>query len=635
MNRSSFSLSRIFILTSLLLPLLLHPAAAEEFQAKSATLGPPAELPPTLEALPPPDPAAELDRRMGELRDHHLAGPLEELPADVLAAAPPPTAPATDVAAANISLLKNRALTDAETSNVTSQVGEPSVAARGPEVLITGNWYASFSSDDGGSFSYLNPATTFPEPPGQPFCCDQVAIYDPAHDLMVWYLQYVQDGSGNTGRLAVAAGADIAAQRWRYYDFTPRNVGNWTNEWFDYPDLAVGADFLYVTTNVFSTPPYRFRRALILRVPLDELAAYQSLNYDYYDTNQAFSFRPTHGATDVMYFGSHVTTNTLRVFTWPESSPTISSDDVVVEVWSNATRVAPGPDGRDWLGRADPRITAAWRTGDTIGFGWTAAQDDNFPFPHVRVAVLDRTSKAVVAQPHLWSGSFAYAYPAAAPNSAGVVGISVAYGGGSQLHPSHAVGALDAASVSWNLVATANGTHGPSRNVWGDYLAARPHGKDPTSWAATGFTQQGGPAAGDIQVRYVHFRTSDGGPQVRVTLVNEEPDRVLRDGDTLRVRATVTRDGTPLAGETVSFSSSDPSLATVQGSATTDAGGEATAQVTGRTSTTRRTVTITAEAQGATANAPVRVPDLSLVGFLVLIAALALLAALSRRARSS
>ncbi len=616
----------------LLLPLVPQLAAADQFQAKSATIGAPTQLPHAFMLLPPPDPQAERDRRMEKLRDHHLAVPLAVAPAGLLEEAPPPAVAATDVGAPNITLVTNRALTDPETANVTSQVGEPSVAARGQEVLMTGNWYASFSSDGGATFSYVNPATTFPEPTGQPFCCDQVAIYDPDHDLMVWYLQYVQDGSGNTGRLAVAQGADIAAQQWRYYDFTPQNVGNWGNEWFDYPELAVGDGFLYVTTNVFSTPPFNFTRALILRLPLDKLAAYQGFTYNYFDTNQNGSLRPTHGATDTMYFGSHVATNMLRVFTWPESSTTITSDDVAVQVWSNATRVAPGPDGRDWLGRVDPRITAAWRSGDNIGFGWTVAQDTNFSFPHVRVALLNRNTKAVVAEPHLWSADFAFAYPAAAPNSNGVVGVSVAYGGGSQLHPSHAVGVFDESSMTWNLVATANGTHGPSRNVWGDYLAARPHPPDPTSWVATGFTQQGGPFAGDIEVRYVHFRM-DGG--VRVTLVNEDPNKVLHDGDTLTVRATVTSNGIPLANEPVSFTSSDANQASVQGSATTESNGEATATVTGHTNWKPHTVMITAEAQGSTDDAPVKVPDLSLVGFLVLMAALMLLAALFRKIHSA
>jgi hypothetical protein len=449
--------------------------------------------------------------RESRLADHHRQGPLQELAPAALEAAPAPQAnataviPLTPLAVAPIVLVTNRALTDAETDNGTSEVGEPSLAARGAELIQTGNWYASFSIDGGTTFSYVNPETTFPAIPNQPFCCDQVAIYDPAHDLMVWYLQYVRDNNSNTGRLAVAQGNDIATQQWRFYDFTPQAIGH-SGEWFDYPEMAVGQQFLYLTTNMFTTVSPSFTRAVVLRLPLDKLATYQGFNYNYFESSVDFSLHPTLGATDTMYLANHVSTNRIRVFTWPESGTTITADEVNVDIWSNAQRVAPGPDGRDWLGRADQRMTAGWMSGDEIGFAWTAAQDGNFPFPHVRVAVLNKNTKAIVAQPHIWNPDFAFAYPDAAPNQDGVVGISLFYGGGAQLHPSHAVGVLQPGNAGWDLMATANGTHGPAANRWGDYVAVRPHGADSTSWVAAGYTQQGGPLRTDVEPRYVHFR---------------------------------------------------------------------------------------------------------------------------------
>lgn len=621
--------------TALLLPILIGlvsgPSPAEEFQSRSASAPAPQTITASADVrgLAPPNPQAERDRREAELSDHHRPGPLLA-PAPAAALAAPRAAVAeTALADAGITLVQNRALTDAETNDVTSTVGEPSVGTRGSEVLFTGNWYAAFSGNGGTTFNFVNPSTTFPSTPHGDFCCDQAVVYVKSHDLMVWFLQYLNDSRGNVARVAVAQGADIAAQQWRFYDFTPQSVGNWANEWFDFPEVAASGQFLYVTSNVFTTNTEQFARAVILRLSLAELSAYQPLNYQFFDTTQNGSLRPTQGAGDTMYFASHVGLALLRVFTWPEASNTVTTDDVGVQAWGNATRVAPGPDGRDWLGRADHRVTAAWRSGDEIGFAWTASQDGNFPFPHVRVAIMDRNTKAVTRQPHLWSSSHAYAYPAAAPNSEGVVGLSVAFGGGAELFPSHAVGILDDAG-SWRLLATAKGTHGPSRNVWGDYFRVGQHGGEPDSWVATGFTLQGGSGNRNIEPRYVHFRS--GGDGVAVTLENLSPGDRLGNGDTTTVRATVTVGGVPAAGKTVQFASADTDLATVEpATATTDAAGQAEATVTGRTSRSS-TTQVSATVDGTVASVPVEVPDLSAAGLLVLVAMLAALALRRRTA---
>ena len=56
---------------------------------------------------------------------------------------------------------------------------------------------------------------------------------------------------------------------------------------------------------------------------------------------------------------------------------------------------APGPDGAEWLGRTDPRITGGWLAGNRAGFMWTAAADARRPFPYVRVAVVDTATHAL------------------------------------------------------------------------------------------------------------------------------------------------------------------------------------------------------------------------------------------------
>ena len=317
---------------------------------------------------------------------------------------------------------QNRPLSDGETNNGTSTVCEPSLGVRGQEILYTGNWFASFSKNGGASFTFRNPSTAFPQIPGRPFCCDQVAHYVKSHDLMVWYLQYSNDATGNTVRIAVASGDDIRNEAWRYYDFTPQEVGGWSGEWFDYPDISHSNQFLFLTTNCFSSTD-QFRRSVMLRLPLDELRSYSALNYRYLDRTDVGSLRPTQNAGDTMYVGAHRSTGRIRVYRWADNDTSVQNKEFDVQPWVRGGARAPGPDGRDWLGFSDGRITAAWSQGRTQGFGWTSAQGGTYTMPNARMAVIDWDAGTVPQQPHIWNNQIAFAYPAVDVNSTGQVGV--------------------------------------------------------------------------------------------------------------------------------------------------------------------------------------------------------------------
>jgi hypothetical protein len=105
-----------------------------------------------------------------------------------------------------------------------STVAEPSVAVAGEKILITFNWGAVWSTDKGKTFQQLDPYALFDQPQsvvGKGFCCDQLALYDKTHDLVVWLLQGSDAGAGNTIRLLFAKGADLTpgqSLQWHVYE---------------------------------------------------------------------------------------------------------------------------------------------------------------------------------------------------------------------------------------------------------------------------------------------------------------------------------------------------------------------------------------------------------------------------------
>jgi hypothetical protein len=415
----------------------------------------------------------------------------------------------------DLDLFWNIGLSDAATGGQTSTVGEPSLANNGRQILLTGNWYASRSLDNGASWDVLSPFSLFPPADGG-FCCDQTAIYDPTRDLTFWLLQYCQQDGTNTLRLAMKQGATLGNSDWIWWDFRPEEVNaGWRGEWFDYNHAALSNNFLYVSSNVYGFEDEDWRRCVVFRLPLDDLAASSDFEYDYFQTTDNGSLRCTLGAREVMYLGSHNTDSELRVFSWREGEATVERVDVSVSPWREDTYSAPGPDGNDWLSRCDGRITGAWVTRGVIGFLWSANSiEGSRPFPYIRAVRLLERSKRLVDEPDLWSPRHAYAYPDACPNDLGQVAITLFKGGG-QRHPGHVVGLWDDRSRLWVLQGTRNGTHGPGDGKWGDYLTCRRHSPDGLTWLAAGYTLQGGSTLEEIEPRVVHFGRREHGHAVR------------------------------------------------------------------------------------------------------------------------
>jgi hypothetical protein len=401
-----------------------------------------------------------------------------------------------------VALVKNIGLTTTTTAGFTSSIDEPTAAANQNQLMMTGNWFAATSTNGGGAWAHVDPFTIFPASAGG-FCCDQIVLYNPRHQIWVWLLQYIAvSGGNNLFRLAVSRTASFG--NWYYWDFNPQNLNPaWTTMWFDYPDMAFTDNNLFVTFNGFSGQAWQ--RAFVFRFPLATLAAGTGLGYNWWSTTGNGSLRLCHGAGATMHFGSHNSTSQIRVFDWPDASTNLTWQDVNVRAWSGGPYTSgPAAGGQNWLGRVDPRITGAWVGGGQIGFMWTASADAGHPFAYIRVCRINEVTKALVDEPDIWGNRGVWAYPAAAPNSAGQVGFSAFYGGSTNHHPAHAVGVRDA--TAWSTVLTASSTNDPATAAWGDYLSCVAHFNTTTHWVASGYTLQGGTARTNVEPRYVEFQ---------------------------------------------------------------------------------------------------------------------------------
>lgn len=431
--------------------------------------------------------------------------------AQTVAAAPsvPPTSvaplPTPSGSPNDFNLFRNTSLASTLPAGVASTINEPSVSNNGPVVLYTGNTYAAVSSDGGSTYSYVDPAT-FPVPPGMVCCVDQSSLYAANQDITIWAIMYLPDSSNNNIiRLAVANGqSGVLNNVYNTYDISAQAIGFPAGDSLDYPQIATGAANLYLTANVVQATG-DILQAAILRFPLSALAAGGPVTPDYFtdpdSANTGFG-PPVSGASTTMYWGAHINSTVLRLYTWSEGAPptSILTTDIAHSsytemgtgnVWGNC----PAPDGTAWCSRPTSRIRAAWVANGIVGFMWMAMQDASFPFPYVFVLEISQASGTNVGEPLIFNPNYAIMFPAIAVNQRGGLGLSLQFGGGSY-YPSSAIGISDDVTPGlpqWTLYEATRGTAGA--DDWGDYLTVHPAGNNGTvgnSWVATGYTLQSG-----------------------------------------------------------------------------------------------------------------------------------------------
>jgi hypothetical protein len=385
-------------------------------------------------------------------------------------------------------------------------IDEPAVANRGGVAFFTGNFYAARSINGGSSWTYINPFQDMPD-----FLGDQDVVYDPSNQIFAWIRMsnVTQDGT-NIYRLGISHDA----LNWFFYDLIPSSFNSTWSAW-DYPQVALSSHYLYITSDIYGPPASSctpspsvdctFKGTLIARADLTRLAAGVATPFRFFaDTSGLLHvFTPVQGATNTMYWATHLSNNEMRIYSWVENSFVINSFDRRVPAWTdlvnNDVMSCPGPDRNNWCARSDSRITSGWIKDGTVGFLWNVIGGNGFRYPYIDAATFNLNAMVYVGRPYLWSQSHAWMYGDVSPNQQGL-GLAAFYGGG-RYYPSLAAAAEQTTNgnpSSWRMQNIMSGSDGPAPNPetgesgWGDFVRVKPYSGIGPLWIASGYTLQGG-----------------------------------------------------------------------------------------------------------------------------------------------
>ncbi len=415
---------------------------------------------------------------------------------------------------------------------------DPSGASAGNVIVTTVNSNMVFSTNGGSTWTTINPTTLFPNSVDGGFCCDQLVHYSPVIDRFIWVLQYWRSGAnqGTAGagegryRVAVASPDAIrncAGQCWTYWDLTAGGVFGLRSQWFDYPDLALGARNAYLTADINLTtygptgapvPGFNNQGVIVIRMPLEELRTGSTLHMRFFTRNPPLVLiRATQNTGSRAFFAHHNSTSQVRVIRWDESSTTYYWNDINVASWNSGLTAANTPDGVNFLAFGFPGngILGATRVRarGELWYAWNSAGDpanrpggQRYPNTYIEVVRINDQSMGVINQYAVWNRDHAFAYPALITNADSDVGMSFVWGGGT-FYANHGV-ALLANTAPADAVATAfSNVGGPAR--WGDYLSLRRHGAErslsPRLFSTLGYVNRSTTTGSTVEPHFVIF----------------------------------------------------------------------------------------------------------------------------------
>ena len=154
---------------------------------------------------------------------------------------------------------------------------EPNEASDGNVVVYTTNTYVGFSVNGGASFKSFTPGSLYSDDPDGGPCCDQIVQYSPRINRFIWIMQYNANSAGDDRyRLAVFPPSAVTANglsSWVSWDITPQEYPGIAYHWFDFPDLALGSRYLYLSNDEGVASTDKVYGSIITRIGLAELAS--------------------------------------------------------------------------------------------------------------------------------------------------------------------------------------------------------------------------------------------------------------------------------------------------------------------------------------------------------------------------
>lgn len=372
-----------------------------------------------------------------------------------------------------------------------SNIMETSTAGKASRIFATGNWWAARSLNKGISWTYLSAYNQFAD-----FCCDQVVVHDLTRDIYIWLRMGVPNANGeNVFKLDVDF-AEPFTSSWWVYTISSASVGAGT--WWDYPHMQLGADYLYITWNMFNAAG-GWVRSLMMRFPLDTLAAAGAVGLNYLSVSDYFTFVPVSGAQHVMYFASNwaYPYNTLRIYRWNEAENFLTFWTRTVPTFTPSGRGAMVCGSPNWLARTDMRVLTGARyfqnfngTDDSakqpgravLGWWWNVAQGGAYTRPYIEGAAFYEDTITLLpgnpGRPLFYNNYDCFAYPSLSPNIRGDLGGVFNLGSGAALQKPlvYYTIADDFAGASppgWAVFGAAASTAGSSSATWGDYNTVR------------------------------------------------------------------------------------------------------------------------------------------------------------------
>lgn len=389
--------------------------------------------------------------------------------------------------------------TDVGNSGWTGKVQDPTEASAGNVVLVAVNRNLGYSTNGGGSFTYVDPTTIFPAADGN-ICCDLVLQYDKPTNRFFLLMQYNCspgcDGSStseNRYRLAIASPAQVAssgATAWKYFDFTSRTFDE-AGQWMDFPDMALGDHSLYFT---FDFP--RKGAAAWVRIKTADLVNLNSIGFRYYKKTGDYVLKTVQNTHARGWIARRKSDSEFELTHWDDGSIYVYHHTVGFTTPPTENCAENGADGQNFLamfgcgGFSSLIGGAARRSNGDIWLAWTAGRRikgqsaDLFGHSHIQLLTINSSTLTVTRNRSIWNPNYAWAYPGLTASAGGEVAMTYVTGGGTAGYFNWGVGFVTNTEF-FRRVAT--GQAGAVRI--GDYYTARPAFPSTKLFSAAGYVK--------------------------------------------------------------------------------------------------------------------------------------------------